>query len=83
MFNFKLKRDTNSSYILPVQTCGISEQAPGRHRRTDKGILQKKLDNLRRQKNKFTVNFPHNETESVDVCCYDDHLTRNSARISE
>ena len=52
MFNFKLERDTNTR-ILSVQTCEISEQAPGRHRRTDKGILQKKLDNLRRQKKKL------------------------------
>ena len=52
MFNFKVERDTNTR-ILPVQACGISEQALGGTDGPRKGILQKKRDNLRRQRKNF------------------------------
>ena len=52
MFNFKVERDTNTRILL-VQACGISEQALGGTDGLRKGILQKKRDNLRRQKKNF------------------------------
>ena len=52
MFNFKVERDTNTRILL-VQACGISEQALGGTDGLRKDILQKKRDNLRRQKKNF------------------------------